>query len=167
MFIAVLLLWRIHKNERTNLFWIRGPILSIYTLACFIIQLYPIYYLIEKYQQSTDLFSDQKGMDPQKCLPLAVREINKDQLIFLHIKRCGGSSKMPSYRCEKHQQRTDLFADQKVMQWIFKSAFLSMWRKFTTDLFLHQKGMQSGVFNILFDNYRCLKINYFSFIVKK
>ena len=107
------------------------------------------------------------AVDLQNCLPLAVREINKDQLIFLHIKRCGGSSKMPSYRCEKHQQRTDLFAYQKVMQWIFKSAFLSLWRKFTTDLFLHQKGMQSGVFNILFDTYRCLKINYFIFIVKK
>ena len=38
-FIAGLLLWTIQKNKRTNLVCIRRPILSIYTLACFIIQL--------------------------------------------------------------------------------------------------------------------------------
>ena len=75
--------------------------------------------------------SKRDAVDLRKCLPIAVREINNDQLIFLHIKRCGWSSKMPSYRCEKHQQWTDLFADQKVMQWVFKSAFLSLWEKLT------------------------------------
>ena len=41
------------------------------------------------------------AVDLQKCLPIAVNENTKDRLIFFHIKkRRGGSSKVPSYRCE-------------------------------------------------------------------